>query len=440
MTWYWIVAGIVEVWLFYYLSVQWEVGWKKRSPAAIERNLFLATLISRLLWIFGYYWFTMTVWHTPWEQPIGTSMDSAAYFDEAVWLIEMIKEGDISPYILYISTRLDDAGYPVFVALCNFITDNSIIFTRIPNAFFDAWTSILTYRLANRNFGDNIGRLSAIFVVLMPMLLFFSGTTMKESLMLMLTMWAVERGDFVIREKKFWSWHLAVFALLAFLLSFIRVALTWVIILAFLCAVVFTSERIINKSRRVLILFLVIFVGAAFFGGRIIEQGEDLVEQANSTGANFEYRANRKGGNVLVSGLNKIVLAPLIFTLPFPTMVEIEGQYIQQLQNGGYYLKNILSFFCLFALFSLLPKRRWKNNVMIIAFLLGYLMALGLSSFAQSGRFHHPAIPVELIFGAYGMSQIKNIKQAKWFDYFLIVEFFIILFWNWFKLRGRGAI
>ena len=440
MIWYWNVAGIVEVWLFYYLSVQWEVGWKKHSPASTERNLFLAALITRLLWIFGYYLFTTTIWHTPWEQPIGTTMDSVAYFDQATWLIEMVKEGDISSYLLYISTRIDDAGYPVFLALCNIISNNSIVFTRIPNAFFDAWTVVLTYRLAKRNFGESVGRLSAYFVILMPMIVFYSGTTMKESLMLMLAMWAVERGDFVIREKKFLTLQLASFVLLVFLLSFFRTALAWVIALAFICAVVLSSERIINRSRRVLILFLIFFVGAAFFGGRVMEQSEFLMDQADSTGANFEYRASRKGGNVLVSGLNKAILAPFLFTIPFPTMVEIEGQYVQQLQNGGFFLKNIMSFFCLFALFILIPNNRWRNHVMIIAFLLGYLMALGLSSFAHSGRFHHPVIPIEMIFGAYGMSQIKSIKQARRFDFFLAAELLAIVFWNWFKLKGRGAV
>ena len=258
--------------------------------------------------------------------------------------------------------------------------------------------------------------------------------------MLMLAMWAVERGDYVIREKKYLTWQLASFVFLAFLLTFFRTALAWVIVLAFICALVLSSERIINKSRRVLILFLVFFVGVSFFGGRVMEQSEVLMDQAESTGANFEYRANRKGGNVLVSRLNKAILAPFILTIPFPTMVEIEGQYVQQLQNGGFYLKNILSFFCLFALFTLLPQRRWRDHVMIIAFLLGYLMALGLSSFAHSGRFHHPVIPLEMIFAVYGMSQIKSIKHARWFDVFLIIEFLVILFWNWFKLRGRGAI
>ena len=77
---------------------------------------------------------------------------------------------------------------------------------------------------------------------------------------------------------------------------------------------------------------------------------------------------------------------------------------------------------------------------MIIAFFVGYLMVLSLSSFAQSGRFHHPVLPVEMIFGAYGISLIKNFKQVKWFDYFLLIEFFIIIAWNWFKLKGRGVI
>ena len=77
---------------------------------------------------------------------------------------------------------------------------------------------------------------------------------------------------------------------------------------------------------------------------------------------------------------------------------------------------------------------------MIIAYLIGYLMVLALSSFAQSGRFHHPIIPMELIFASCGIFSIRNKKQADLFDYFLALEFIIILGWNWFKLRGRGQI
>lgn len=441
MDWYWILLGIVEVTAFYYFSSTWEISWKRISPQAFEKRIFGTALIIRLVWTLLYYLFTMSVWNTPWEQPIGTSMDSTGYFEEALWLYDMIREGDISPYIRYMSMiSLDDTGYPIVLALFNFLFQDSIFLTRIPNAFFDAWTVVLTYRIAKRNFGEVIGRLSASFVILLPMMVFYSGITMKETMMLMLGVWAVERGDIIIREKRYKVGDLAAFAVLALLNLFLRTALAWVIVLSFLCALVLTSERLGNKSQRLTILIVVLFAGAFLFGGRILEQSQDLVEQATSTSLNFEYRANRAGGNALVGRLNKAVFIPLMFTIPFPTMVTIEGQNIQQLQNGGYFIKNILSFFVILAMISFLPKKRWRNHVMIIAFTLGYMAALGLSSFAQSGRFHHPLLPFEMIFGAYGIHLIKSLRQAKWFDYFLVAEFFIIIFWNWFKLRGRGMV
>lgn len=171
-----------------------------------------------------------------------------------------------------------------------------------------------------------------------------------------------------------------------------------------------------------------------------MNQSSELIEQVESTGVNFEYRANRQGGNILVGNLSKAMLAPLIFTMPFPTMVEIEGQNIQQLQNGGFYLKNVLSFFVVFSLIVLLKRRTWGGNVMIIAYLVGYLLVLSMSSFAHSGRFHHPALPMEMIFAALGISFVKNKRQADLFDYFLFLELLIIVFWNGFKLKGRGLL
>ena len=96
--------------------------------------------------------------------------------------------------------------------------------------------------------------------------------------------------------------------------------------------------------------------------------------------------------------------------------------------------------FVIFSLIVLLRRKAWGGNVMVIAFMIGYLMALALSSFAHSGRFHHPIIPVEMIFAALGMSFIKNKRQADYFDYFLLLEFLIIIVWNGFKLKGRGMI
>lgn len=440
MKWYWFLAGIIEVTLFYILSSNLEMRWEREKPEAYEHKLFFLTATLRLFWVIGFYLFTINIWQTPWEQPIGASLDSSAYFDEALWLREMILNKDISPYLLYISQRLDDAGYPVFLGLLSLLTNEGILVTRLPNVLFDAWTVVLTYRIAQRNFGEKVARLAGLFAMLMPMLIFYSGTTMKESLMLMIAMWALERGDFTIRNKKFIGFCFLEFLLLILSLFLFRTALALVLLLSFICALLLSSEWVISRPRRILILFILVIGGLFFMGGRLMDQGSEMIEQVDSEGANFEFRANRAGGNALVRNMSKIVFVPIIFTVPFPTMVSIEGQNIQQLQNGGYYLKNVLSFFVIFSLLVLLKRKAWGENVMIIAFMIGYLIVLSLSSFAHSGRFHHPIIPVELIFAALGMSFIKNKRQADFFDYFLLLEFLIIIVWNGFKLKGRGLL
>lgn len=440
MEWYWILAGIIEVTLFYGLSTSLELGWKIISSIQFEKKLLWGTAAIRLLWVIAYYLFTTNVWNTPWEQPIGASMDSTGYFEEAMWLRGMILNKDISPYLLYISNSIDDAGYPIFLGLLSLITEDSIFITRLPNIFFDAFTAVLTYRLAQRNFGEKVARLAGIFTMLMPMIIFYSGVTMKESLMLMLAIWALERGDYTIRNKSIGSFSFVSFLLLVASMLLFRKAIAWVLILSFICALVLSSEKIISKSRRFTIILVVVLGGLFFMGGYVLDQGTEVIEQIEANGGNLEYRANRQGGNVLASRLNRAVFAPLIFTIPFPTMVNIEGQHIQQLQNGGYYLKNIFSFFVLLSLIVLLKRKSWGNNVLIIAYLIGYLIALSLSSFAHSGRFHHPVLPIEMIFASFGMSCIKSKKEATLFDYFLILEFFIILVWNGFKLKGRGLL
>ena len=442
MPWYWYFTGLLEVTLFYVLSNYFQREWRRVPPASFERNVFWVALWIRLFWILGYYLFTTSVWNTPWEQPIGTSMDSEVYYDVGKWINELIKSRELSSYFAYLQMmgHYSDSGYPLLLGVSRFIIGDSIVLTRVPNAFFDAWTTVLVYKIAKNNFNESTGRLASYFAILMPMMIFYTGVTMKESLMLMLITWAIERGDVVIREKDYKGLSLASFIILSFSVSLFRTAITWVLILAFICALVLSSERVLNQSRRVIVLIIVVFGAFFFLEGIIMEQGEELIEQFESTGQNFENRAAREGGNTLVSNLSKAMFFPILFTLPFPTMVTVEGQHIQLIQNGGYFLKNILSFFCIFALVLMVLRGEWRNNVLILAYLGGYLIVLGLSSFAQSGRFHHPAIPIELILSAYGIGLIKNKKEAKLFDYFLAFEFLVIVLWNGFKLKGRGLL
>lgn len=438
MPWYSYVSGITSVILFYFLSVNWEKAWQNKNDKKFERSLFISTLLIRLCWIFLYYEFTTIVWATPWEQPEGTSMDSYAYFDEAVWAREMFDTGLLEVYLNYLSPRLSDAGYPVLLIFFNALSGSSILFTRIPNAVFDAWTAVLVYRIAKRNFDRKTAQLASIYTALMPMLIFYTGVTMKESVMLMLTMWSLNMGDIIIKGRKLSVLNILSFLLLAASLYFFRDVLTWVLLIAFVGAFSLSSPRIKQASQRTVILVLLVTGVLIVAGGTILQQYEAVESQIAMTEGNF---INRGKTNAFVTGLSKGALAPFLFSIPFPTMVKVPGQYVQAIQNGGFFLKNILSFFCVYGIFDLFFRsKKWRNSSFLLEFVIGYLIVLGMSSFAHSGRFHHPVICIELIFAVYGMNVIRSYRQAKLLNILIGLEIVIIIGWNWFKLAGRGLL
>ena len=129
----------------------------------------------------------------------------------------------------------------------------------------------------------------------------------------------------------------------------------------------------------------------------------------------------------------------MIFIIPFPTIVNTPNQQNQQLIHGGNYVKNILAFFVMFGLFMMLKQKKWKEHLLILSFMLGYLMVIALSAFAHSERFHQPALPFILIFASYGISNISN-NEKKYFKLYIGIIFVAIVVWSWFKLAGRGII
>jgi len=93
----------------------------------------------------------------------------------------------------------------------------------------------------------------------------------------------------------------------------------------------------------------------------------------------------------------------------------------------------------IFGLFTLIKEKRWRDYLLIGSFVIGYLIVLAFSAFAQSERFHQPVVPFEMIFAAYGFSLMTK-KNRKIFDRWMLVLVLMIIGWSWFKLAGRGMV
>ena len=306
--------------------------------------------------------------------------------------------------------------------------------------FRSAWMCVLIYKLASRNFGEAVGRMAAIFCMLMPNLIYYSGIHLKEAEMVFLTVLFIERADSLIRIHKYTFMTVLPTLIIGGSLFFFRTVLGVTAFFALFTALIFSSRRVMSMSKKVVITGWVIVALVYFVGSAIVNEVEELWDnRIENQETSLEFRTTRAGGNTLAKYASKSVFVPLIFVIPFPTMVDVVTQQNQQLLHGGYFVKNIMAFFVLFALFYIVKEKKWRDYLLIGTFTVGYLLVVALSAFAQSERFHLPALPFMLIIAAYGISNITN-KEKKAFNIYLVLMLVIFIAWSWFKLDRKSVV
>lgn len=456
MPWYYMLSGVVSVLVFFYYGNQLTRKWspdRVRSEKRFEKKIFTTAFMLRVAWMFLIYF----VFLNSYGDAFGFENADADFYDQlGEFSAERFRAGDflIKKDIERWGGRVDisDMGYGYYVGLVYLLTNNSILAVRLLKCLWSAITVVLMYRLAKRNFGEDVGRMTAIFCMLWPNFWYYCGTHLKETEMVFLAVLFVEQADQMLRTRNFSAWKVVPVLLISAALFTIRTPLALVTVLCLLFSIVMSSTRVVGWGKRIIIGFLALALIGVTMGNAIQEQAKDLISQVQSGQQqhNMEWRTQREHGNKFAKYAGKAVFAPMIFTIPFPSMVRpFDGQDVQQLLNGGNFIKNILSFFTILVLFMLLFSGRWREHLVPLSYLLGYIVVLALSTFAQSERFHQPAMPMELMFAAYGIQQAlmgvpiykgigSRAKYRQWFTYWMALMFVACIAWNWFKLAGRG--
>lgn len=444
LPWYYMVSGIVSVVVFFMygknLSNQTTVD-KMRKSMRFEKRIFLVAFIPRILVTLLLYW----LFQSNYGNAFGFENADAMFYDElGNDFVRAFRQGkfisawkDVSTY-----TDVSDMGYAVYVGLVYWLTGSSILAVRLLKCVWSSLMVVLIYRLAKRNFGDQTARTAAIFCALWPNFWYYCSAHLKETEMVFLAVLYVEQADQMLRSRQFTAWKIIPILLIAAALFTIRTPLALVALLALIFSVVMTSSKVVTWGKRVIVGLLALVLIGVVAGNRIQEESRGLFEQVQSgqQQQNMEWRSTRQEGNKFAKYAGASVFAPMIFTLPFPSMVRpYEGQEVQQLLNGGNFVKNIISGFTILALVTLLLTGKWREHLIPLSFLFGYIVVLTVSSFAQAERFHQPAMPFELMFAAYGVSIATMKKKYKrWFTYWSVVMLVAAFAWNWFKMAGRG--
>lgn len=446
LPWYYMLSGIVAVMVFFLYgstAIKDTSLDKIRKESRFEKRIFLIAFVPRVIWMFLIY----IIFMNSYGEAFGFENGDAFYYDElGQFVAKLISQGNFHFYDQITKwsghSDISDMGYGIYVGFVYFITDNSIIAVRLLKCLWSAMTVLLIYHLAKRNFGEQTARITAIFCALWPNFWYYCGAHLKETEMVFLSVLFVEQADQMLRSRQFTAWKVIPVLLIGSAILTFRTSLALVAFLSLIFSVVMSSQRVVSWGKRIIVGLLAVLLIGVTLGNQIQEEAKGLLNtvQTDQQERNMEWRGKRDNGNAFAKYAGKSVFAPLIFTIPFPSMVRpYDGQDQMQLLNGGNFVKNIISFFTLLAMFTLLITGKWREHLLPLSFMLGYLVVLTMSQFAQSERFHQPAVPFEFMFAAYGLSiAVTQKKYKRWFTYWCGLMFIACIAWNWFKMAGRG--
>lgn len=412
------------------------------------RSVFTVGFVVRILWVL-YLFFVFNPRY--YGNNVGSTEDIEWYIpfgkELSIWLSGK-SSYSLSQIInnIYLAA-IDDVAYPMLLGVEYLLTGgiSDVLIPMIIKSILGAYCGILVYRITKRHFGKGTARIAAIFVCLNPNMIYWCANMMKEAEMVFFCCLAVDKFDEALSTNSQLTIKSLIPGILSgFVLLFMRTTLGLALFLAVLAHVLMADKRIITIGKKIFVGVLVLIVLFVTVGDRLMVQSKEYIDkvQSDAQRENMEWRSNRLGGNKFAKYASATVFAPLIITLPFPTFNAADaGQLIQIQLSGGYFIKNILSFFVIIVLIQFLITGEWRKHVLLIGYTCAYLVVLVFSGYAQSGRFHMPIWPMLMIFAAYGVQLAKSDKRMrKWFTYVLFAEIFVCLAWNWFKLAGRGML
>ena len=448
----WLVWGALWIIVFFYGVKSLTDKSRYYSPKRFEKELFRIALVVRMITVF-------IVYALVYNMTDGGEFDfepaDVEWYDEvAVGISKLFWDGNWNFWqnfqiVTGGKVGLDDTGYPLYLGIVYSFTGDSKIIARLIQCIWSAYICLFVYRIAQRHFEEPTARLAAVLCIFMPNMVIYCGMHLKEVVMTFLTLWFVERADALMLNRNFSFTTVSGVALIGLSLFMFRTVLAAVLFLAFAVAIVFSSTRIIRGGRRTLLIALSFGFVVVAFSGRIEEEVMAIVNSdirgQQQVSMQYRYGSGKGGGgNRFSDKAGAAVFAPLIFTLPFPTMVNPDGQEQKLMLHGGNYVKDVMAGFVIFSMFLMLfggsirsLDAEWRKHVLPLAVFIGYLVVLIFSQFAHSERFHQPILPFAMLFAAYGVTHLKPRQRWLW-SLWMGVVFAICIGWQYIKLRGRG--
>ena len=433
----WMLWGIGEVLFFFVLTTVFYPRWKNDDPKKFWRKVFWTALAIRMVYAFVmcyyYYWETGKAFEYD-------AADSIWYHPAAAYLSKCVREGYISYVFKYLNAYTmgySDQGYVLWLTLVYTIFGRSWLVPRLFKALMHAYLCIVVWKLGSRTMGERTGRLAAVMCVFMPILIQTCGLHTKEAEMIFLSIFALERMDYLIRSKKYTFWNILVPILLTVLTFGFRTIIGMCLIFAFLVFVLLSSKDLVGRKGKIVIASSVVVVFFVFLFSPVGREIK-IINRLKFTDLNYQSEKYETMGMRHGELAKSYYLAPGAFVLPLAPMVE-ESPDHNKMIHGSTYVKNFLAFFAMLAIVIAFRQKKWRDFSLIGAYEFSYLAIIMFSFAANSERYHEPAIPLLVLMAAYAMTHLCH-KDLKIFYVYCGLLFVALFVWNWLKLSARGLV
>ncbi len=300
-----------------------------------------------------------------------------------------------------------------------------------------AYLCIVVYKLSSRTFGERTGRLAAVMCVFMPILIQLTGTHIKETEMIFLSILALERMDYLIRSKKYTFWNILFPILLTGLTFGFRTVVGMCLIFAFFVFIILSPKDLVSRKGKIVTLLTTGVVFLVFLFTAIGNEME-VYYRLNFSGSDYLSKRYDSMGMEYHELAQSKYLYPGAFVLPLSPMVK-EAPKHNKRWNGSMYVKSFLGFFAMLSIVVAFRQKKWRDFSLIGAYELAYLGIIMSSFTANSERYHEPAIPLLLVMAAYAMTHLRR-KDMIWFYAYCGVLLVALFVWNWLKLASRGLV
>ena len=433
----WMLWGIGEVLFFFVTTAVSYPRWKNNSTKAFLLKVFLVALFIRVVYAIaiGYYYY----YETGMSYEYGAG-DSRWYHGTALLCAQWLKQGDFTSvirYLRYSTMGFSDQGYPLWLMLVYTVFGRNLLVPRILKGLMSAYLCVLVYKLGKRTFGESTGRLAAVLCVFMPILIQICGIHSKETELIFLSIFALERIDWLFRSKHYTFWNVLVPVLLTSLTFGFRTIVGMCLIFASLVFILLSPNDLVTKRGKIVGVAGVIVVLLVLLFTPV---GREMKTIYHVGFSELNYRTESyESMGLKYSGLAKsCYMAPGAFVLPLAPMVEAAPDHNKMI-HGGIFVKNFLAFFAMLAIVIAVRQKKWRDFSLVGAYEFSYLALIMFSFAANSERYHEAAIPLLVLMSAYAMTHLRH-RDLKLFYVYCGLLFVALLAWNWIKLSARGLV